>query len=60
MTTYEKLFGTAERAAETIGDICQGIGSCSGCPLYELFPGWCDEGMDLEEVLEGQWKAQMR
>lgn len=52
MTRYEKLFGTPERAAETVMDMCQWQHDCQACPLYPYFARWCDGDMDLDELMD--------
>lgn len=36
MTNYEKLFGTPERAAQTIARGCSWAGDCDGCAMCIL------------------------
>ena len=48
MTNYEKLFGTPEKAAQTIGHVCQfthGGELCDRCQVY-LFDS-CDRTLRL-------------
>lgn len=54
-TNWERLFGTPERAARTLIDICDNCGQneCSGCQVHELTSGG-DLGYDaLLEWLGG-------
>lgn len=48
---YEKLFGTPERAAVTLLDVCDNCGQndCSGCQLYEFTSGG---DLDYDALLE--------
>jgi len=52
MTNYEKLFGTPERAAETLMDMCQSMGDCAHCPMYVAGLAFCDSGTYGGDVLE--------
>ena len=55
MSNHMRLFGTSERAAGTLIDICDNCGQndCSGCQVYELTSGG-DLGYDaLLEWLRG-------
>jgi hypothetical protein len=57
-TNYEKLFGTPERAAETLGHMCQfthGGEMCERCRLY-LFND-CD--MELRAMSDTTIKKQL-
>lgn len=50
-TNWERLFGTPERAARTLIDICDNCGQneCSGCQVYELTSGG---EVDYDALLE--------
>lgn len=53
-TRYCKLFGTPERAARIVVDMCAVADSCAGCPLYSITPdGVCGDYYALLEWLGG-------
>ena len=56
MTNYEKLFGTPERAAETLKRMCVSMESCTYCPLHAAGVDFCesDEGDGVAEWLESE------
>lgn len=49
-TRHEKLFGTPERAARTLFDICDECedSTCRGCKIYPLVDHACDYDALLE------------
>ena len=54
-SNYERLFGTPERAALTLLDVCENCGQddCSGCQVYELTSGGEVDYYALLEWMEG-------
>ena len=56
MTNYEKLFGTPEKAAETLKRMCIGMESCTHCPLYMVGVDFCEsnDGDGVAEWLESE------
>jgi len=43
-SNYERLFGTPERAAETLKSMCISMEECSHCPLYASGVDFCEGG----------------
>lgn len=39
MTNYERLFGSPERAAETIISLCENASGCENCVLHQQAVG---------------------
>ena len=56
MTNYEKLFGTPERATETMRDMCHNATACACCPLLAQDVEFCktDCTESLAEWLESE------
>lgn len=55
MTNYEKLFGTPERAAETMKRMCTCMEVFSSCPLYGHSVDFCEcNGDGVAEWLESE------
>ena len=56
MTQWDMLFGTPERAAETVKGMCVSMESCTYCPLYAAGVDFCesDEGDGVAEWLESE------
>lgn len=50
-SNHEKLFGTPERAARTLLDVCDNCSQnkCSGCSVYKLTSGG---NLDYDALLE--------
>jgi hypothetical protein len=55
-TNWERLFGTPERAAETLKRMCVSMESCTYCPLYAAGVDFCEsnEGDGVAEWLESE------
>ena len=49
---WHELFGTPERMAETLMDMCQSMGDCGHCSLYLSGLAFCDNGDYEGDVLE--------
>lgn len=55
MTQWEKLFGTPERAAETLKRMCTCMEVCSSCPLFGHSVDFCEAiGDGVAEWLESE------
>jgi len=53
-TRWHELFGTPERAARIVVDMCDIADSCPGCPFYSITPdGVCGDYYALLQWLEG-------
>lgn len=56
MINWEKLFGTPERAAETLKRMCVSMEECSHCPLYTSGVDFCerDDGDGIVEWMKSE------
>ncbi len=52
-TNYERLFGTPERAARIVTDMCDLADKCPGCPFFNTPDGVCGDYYALLEWLRG-------
>ena len=51
-TNYERHFGTPEKAAETVGKLCDKLDTCDGCFLDGACP--YQDGLGWLEWLESE------